>query len=276
MPILLHIMNQIFWILAILLVSCQSDAPSDATLRRQNQKGEYLYRTHDQVTLIPPMEPVVSTSYSWDKSTGHLMKISKEYFRCKGSALNPVRSETVRGEIVKYHDCGGSQRHSLPLRDGKEWISPILIDLCNYIQIKTGKRVIITSGYRCPEHNTYVDSSPSNQTSKHQIGAEVDFYIQGLENKPEVAIQWIHDYYQNKYKDKKEFEFKRYDKETNVSTQPWINKELFIKLYKAKEGRNYDNRHPYPYISLQVRYDLEKNERIIYSWDQAFRNFLRY
>ncbi len=221
------------------------------------------------------MRPVEPPLYFWETSQkGALPKITKEYFRCKGNPLNPVRIEEVRGEKVRYFDCGGSDKHSLCLRDQKEWIFPILPEVLNYIQQKTGRRVVITSGYRCPEHNAYVDPHPSNQTSKHMIGAEVDFYVQGMEHKPEEVVKLIIGY----YKDQKEYqEFKRYEKpDAQVSTQPWMNKELFIKIYKATEGRNFDNRHPYPYIALQVRYDRDKKERVVYSWDSSFRGYLRF
>ena len=65
------------------------------------------------------------------------------------------------------------------------------------------------------------------------------------------------------------------NQDTGILTAPWYNKEIFIKLYKKKEGRNFDNRHPYPYISIQVRFDTELNERVIYSWDKAYKNYLR-
>lgn len=273
-------MNYVILIFFFLITACQgSDLTEEAFQKRNNQKGEYILRTHDQVTPIPPMEPL-SLAVNTLNGPENLSKITKEYFRCKGSSLNTSRTEIVRGEVVKYHDCAGSTRHSLPLREGKEWIYPIFIDLANFIQQKTGKRVVITSGHRCPDHNTYVDPSPVNQYSKHQVGAEMDFYVQGMEDKPEKIIELIFDYYKThpKYKEKKEFtEFKRYEKtDTNVTTKPWMNKEVFIKLFRPKEGRNYDNRHPYPYISLQIRYDTEKNEKVTYSWENAFRNFLRY
>lgn len=273
---LVSIQYAIFFL--FLLSGCeQTDHFSDIALKRKNQKGEYIFRTQNEITPIPPMEKVDFADLNEKKG---MTKISKEYFRCKGSSLNPAKSEIVRGEVVKYHDCGGAQKHSLPLREGKEWVYPILIEILNDLQQILGKRVVITSGHRCPEHNTYVDPSPLNQFSKHQIGAEVDFYVQGLEDQPEKVIASVLSYYSRapKYSGKKEFtEFKRYEKgDTNVSTKPWMNKEIFIKLYKAKEGRNFDNRHPYPYISIQVRNDLEKKERVVYSWEHAFRNFLRY
>ena len=140
--------------------------------------------------------------------------------------------------------------------------------------------MVITSGHRCPDHNTYLDASRSNQASKHQIGAEVSFYVQGMEDKAEELVRLIQAYYLQdpKFKgDKKYTEFTRYEKgDTDVSTPPWMNQEIFIKLYKKKEGRDFDHRHPYPYLSIQVRINRETGERVIYTWDKAYNNYLRY
>lgn len=265
--------------LSSILSGCKGEAPRQED-NGGNIVGEYLYRKHDEHLFVPPPQEKGSAPvYPWTSSQySQLPKVTKEHFRCKGSNVNPVHTAEQNGELVRFYDCGGVQKHSLPLRDGKEFIYPVLIELLNDIQMKTGKRVVITSGYRCPEHNAYVDSSKDNQVSKHQIGAEVSFYVQGLENQPDKIVKLIQDYYKDKYGDKKEFvEFKRYEKEnTNVSTQPWYNKEVFIKLFKKQEGRDFDNRHPYPYISIQVRYDLEKEQRVNYDWNTAFRNYLRY
>lgn len=246
------------------------------------QKGEYIYRVHDEhLFKISSPERKIADSYPWERGlTGNIPRITKEFFRCKGSNLNPVHTEQQKGELVRYFDCGGAEKHSLPLRENKEFIYPILMDLLNYIQTKTMKKVVITSGHRCPEHNVYVDSSIPNQFSKHLIGAEVSFYVQGLEDKPESIIKHIQEYYKvtPKYEGQSDFiEFKRYEKDdVNVETQPWYNKEVFVKLFKKKEGRNFDNRHPYSYISVQVRYDWDTKEKVIYTWDLAFHNYLRH
>lgn len=258
------------------LVGCDAgDITHEARIKRKNEKAEYIVRTSDQFTFIPPMEPAAPPEYFWDRvKKGQLAPVTKEYFRCKGSSSNPSKAEMVRGEQVRYFDCGGREKHSLFLADGEEFVYPILLKLLNHVQNKLQKRVVITSGYRCPDHNTYVDTSPSNQASKHMIGAEVDFYVQGMEQRPLDVVQVLLDY----YKDQNEYaQFTRYDKpDAVVSTNPWMNKEVFIKLHKSNEGRNFDNRHPYPYITVQVRYDREKNARITYSWDKAFRGYLRY
>lgn len=273
--------NFVFLASLSLCISCSSN--TDDTSSPQIQKtAEYIYRKHDEFIFIPP-SPIktVPEPYPWDKgNTCKYATITKEFFRCKGCSLNPALIVMEKGETKHYYDCDGSNRHGLPLRDSKEAIYPILIDLLNYIQTNLQKQVIITSGHRCPEHNSYVDPSPENRTSKHMIGAEVAFYVQGLEEKPEIAIQLIQDYFKNTstYIGLNEYEqFQRYEKnDTNVSTPPWYNKEIFVKLFNKKEGRDHDNRHPYPYISIQVRYDREHNKPVIYTWDKANRGYHRW
>lgn len=265
----------------IFLCGCEDRSLfEEKALKKQNQHVEVIARTSSQKTFIPPMTPQPLPSYPWQKQGGKHPQITKEHFRCRGHPLNPVKSEVVKGEKVKYHDCGGAKKHSLPLIHGQEGVYPILITLVNYIQAESGGKVVITSGHRCPDHNLYADPSPANQYAKHQMGAAVDFYVQGYEKQPEKIIALIMKYYQNhpEYKSKKEWvEFKRYEKgDSHTSIQPWMNKEVFIKLFLVSEGRNFDNRHPYPYISLQVRYDPIKNERVVYSWNQAYKQYLRY
>lgn len=271
-----------FAIVSFLLSACSSSDNDSGTIMGQRyQHGEYIYRTHQESLLtIPAPELQIADPYPWEQGeVGNQRRITKEFFRCKGSSLNPFRVSQEKEEIVRYYDCGGSAKHSLPLRDNKEFIYPILIDLLNYLQAKTQKHVVITSGHRCPEHNSYVDSSSKNRYSKHMIGAEVAFYVQGLEERPEKIIELLKAYYKEtpRYQSKSDYtEFVRYEKDdTDVETQPWYNKEIFIKLFQAKEGRNFDNRHPYPYISIQVRYDFDTKERVNYSWDKAYKSYLR-
>jgi hypothetical protein len=254
---------------------------SESENKTNAHMGEYIYRLHDEYlfTLTAP-EKKRSPKYPWEEETvNNLPKITKEFFRCKGSHLNSDRSFKKNDKTIKISDCGGLEKHSLPLRDSREFIYPILLKLLNYLQVKTGKRVVITSGHRCPEHNTYVDDSLSNSYSKHMIGAEVSFYVQGLENQPENVVECLLSYYRenDNYKEKLEFiEFKRHEKgDCNVTTFPWYNKEVFIKLFKPHEGRNLDNPHLYPYLSIQVRYDVDREERVVYSWEQANQNYLR-
>ncbi|MEI8125603.1 MAG: hypothetical protein WCG42_07615, partial [Parachlamydiaceae bacterium] len=265
-------------ILALFITGCSSSDDNFSGKNTRNQKGEYIYRRHNESFFItPPPLKMAPPTYSWDQNKGELHRlINKEHFRCKGNSLNPSRSVEQNGEMKYFYDCNGIEKHGLPLRDGKEFVYPILIDLANYIQNETKKKVVITSGHRCPEHNAYVDYSPSNQYSKHMVGAEMSFYVVGMEMEPEKIITVIQQFYKKApfYRGKKEYEeFQRYEKEnTDVSVRPWFNKEIFIKIFNIREGRNLDNQHKFPYISIQVRHDKDLNEKVTYSWDKALRN----
>lgn len=268
-------MRWILWILLFGLTGCQEpDKPMQSALRSRNLTGSYLAELDEKIDVnLPTFEKRERQLYPWEEnSPAKCVKITKEFFRCKGSPLNPAHVEQREEGTVRFADCGGSEKHSLPLKDGKEYIYPILIDLMNHLQEKTGKQVVITSGHRCPEHNSYVDSGYFNQTSKHMIGAEASFYVRGMEDQPEKVIRLLMDY----YKDESRYgEFQRWEKETDVETMPWFNQEIFIKLYKKEEGRNFDNRHPYPYVSVQVKIDRTTGDRVVYTWPLAHRNYHR-
>lgn len=248
-------------------------------IRRRNCVAERIYRNHNEyfspvtTPLHTPREP-----YPWEVQSA-LPKITKEFFRCKGSPLHSPYPDLAE-QTLFYHDCGGSSTHGLPIIGGKEGIYPVLLELLNYIQKMTHRKVIVTSGHSCPIHNTYNDASKENRTSKHQIGAEVDFYVEGMEEKALEIVELLLSYYREHpaYQGHKEWtEFQRYDKaDARVTTQPWLNKEIYMKVSLPEEGRDRDNQHPYAYISLQVRYDRERQERVVYSWEKANRGYPRY
>lgn len=265
---------------SLLLMGCSSNGDTP-THPDNHTGGEFIYRRHDETFVqLDPMMSMKRDPYPWEEEARAFPKITKDFFRCKGCSFNPVHLIEKGKETIRYYDCGGHLKHSLPLRNDKEFIYPILLDLLNYIQTETNHQVIITSGHCCPDHNLYLDPSPSNQASKHMIGAEVDFYVFGMEEEPEKIVQLIMQYYREtaKYQGLKEYlEFKRFDKlKVPLATLPWYNKEVLIKVLNKKEGRDLDNNHPYPYVSLQVRHDWDLNASVQYSWDQAFRNFHRW
>lgn len=270
-------------LLSLLLIAtgCSSEEEKNRKISKENLQGEYIYRLHNDFLLSQaPPERALSEPYPWQqKMISKYPRITKDFFRCKGSMTHPPKVIEKNGEKVRYFDCGGIDRHGLPLREGKEFIYPILIELLNYLQIETEKKVVITCGHRCPDHHTYVDPTTFNKGYKHMIGAQVSFYVQGMEDRPEAIVALLIDFYKKhpRYKNIKEYEeFKRYNKpDTDVSTPPWMNKEIFVKLYKKNEGRDFDNRHSYPYIGIQVRFDRDLNETVQYSWEKAHQNYLR-
>ncbi|MCH9634463.1 MAG: hypothetical protein S4CHLAM7_12140 [Chlamydiae bacterium] len=247
--------------------------------REANAVREKIFRLDKDhfISINMPMA-VALDSYPWEKEVqGTYSLITKEFFRCKGHSNNP---SFLIDSKERLFDCSGSSRHSLPLKDGQEFIHSPLIDLLNYLQKKLNSKVVITCGHRCPQHNRYSDPSESNRTSKHMVGGEVDFYVVGFEKKPEIVVDLLKQYYlenEETQNDPHYILFKRYEKaDAHVSTPPWYNAEVYIKICQENEGRDFDNKHPYPYINIQVRQDRKSHEKVTYTWQQAFYNYLRY
>jgi hypothetical protein len=252
-------------------------------IRERNWKGEAIYRNANDLFFpitLPASLP--RAPYPWE-SEAILPRITKEFFRCKGNPLHDMRPRQEEDEelpegMVGYLDCEGSAHHGLPILQGKEGVYPILLDLLNYVQKKLAKRVIITCGHRCPTHNRYADPSQKNRSSKHQIGAEVDFYVQGLEEAPQVVLKALFEFYREtpRYRDQKEYILHPYEKEGHSGALcAWINQEVFIAIHAKEEGRDFDNRHPYPYITIQVRYDRDLAQRVVYDWTRAHQGYPR-
>ena len=224
-------------------------------------------------TLLPPAPKYASTPfYPWEKKwIGTNRRINKEFFRCRGSASHFILE--IRGQT--HCDCRGIDEHSLPVKGNREFIYPILIDLLNYIQEVTGNEVVITCGHRCPRHNSYADPSRNNRTSKHQIGAEVDFYVKGMEHNPNQVIAILLSYYKDQRTHPRERYFAR-SKCAFVRTPSWINREISITLAEADERRDLDNTHPYPYLTIEVLYDKEAKRSVSYSWHRAHYGSFKY
>ncbi len=242
-------------------------------IRQDHCKTEPIYRKHNEFSyvLIAP-EHTPRSLYPWEAES-YLPRMTREYFRCRGNPANPPK--IIDGASLS--DCEGGSHHGLPVLQGREGVYPVLLDLLNYIQKKTGKRVIVTCGHRCPTHNAYSDASKEARTSKHQIGAEVDFYVQGMEECPLEVVGLLMQYYREmplSQTDPAYRDFKRYEP-SNTASQSWMNKEIFIKILQKSEGRDFDNRHPYPYISLQVRFCRDTKARVVYEWAKAHQGYPR-
>ncbi len=274
-------MKYLLCLLTCFLIGCSGLEQSEyENIRKLNEVKERIYRFCDeQQYAINVPNHRIREKYCWENlMIGGHHKITKEFFRCCGNSLNLPRSTKNRNnEIHYYFDCGGLEEHSLPIRNEKEFISPILIELLNYLQQQTGCKVHITCGHRCPKHNLYCDPSKGNRLSKHLIGGEVDFYIEGMENQPETIVDLVMKYYLDQETDPEFQRFYRYDKgDSNVAIRPWYNKEIFIKIFQPHEGRDIDNQHEHSYISIQVSYDRKEKRREYYTWDQAFNGYLRW
>ncbi|MFA6118494.1 MAG: D-Ala-D-Ala carboxypeptidase family metallohydrolase [Parachlamydiales bacterium] len=252
----------------IILISCSSLENT----KKKKLKVEEITRLNNDVFFEYDCFQKNSPVYPFETEKSLFSKITKEFFRCKGNHLNPERID-VSDKTKLYTDCDGISKHSLPLVHGKEGVYTVLIDVLNYIQQKVNKKVVITCGSRCPKHNTYADISGDSKNSKHMIGAEVDFYVLGYEQKPEKIIDIILEFYgkSSKYKSSEtSYIFKK-----NEDGSSWKNKEISISLCKHNQKRDFDNRHPYPYISIEVLWDRITGERVVCNLEKANKSYLQ-
>lgn len=254
-----------------LLYGCSGlERSEQEKIRKVNAKADVIFRHEDEkFCSIETPKHRVREPYSWENTiTGEHPTISKEYFRCRGQLKNPPRIIDNGAIKTAYYDCGGYDKHSLPIREDKEYIYPILIELLNHVQRITKKKVIITCGHRCPAHDGYAQFAKEHSLSKHLIGAEVDFYVQGMESEPEAVVEILKKYYE-RHTDREYNAFIRMNREEG-------NKEVSFKIYKKEEGRDFDNHHPYPYITIQVKYDKELNKKVICNFNEATKCYLRW
>jgi hypothetical protein len=242
----------IIHLLFLLFFGCQSTSSS-----KQDKKEKITRNSHSNELQKVAIRPISLPSYPFKE---HFSLITKGHFECKGSYLNPPIS-LEDGSML--FDCNGNKSHSLPIIDNEEWVCPLLLQLMNEIQSHFKRKVIITSGHRCPKHHLYLTKNKDHY-SKHQIAAQCTFYVEGYEGNPEAILDFLFNRYKNN--------FQRFSGPTDVSLQPWTNNEIFIKLYNEKEGRDLDNEHPYPYLSIQVKREPTTNQRITYDNKIAYKS----
>lgn len=111
------------------------------------------------------------------------------------------------------------------------------------------------------------------------LGAEVDFYIEGMEYQTEKVVELIYAFYEDNrllYKENKEYLiFQAQDPaKFGLTKAPLTNKEIVIKVFQSHEGRDFDNSHTFPYLCLQVRFDRNSNTRVLFD-EKMSRNYLR-
>ena len=269
---MLSFSSLLFFSCFLFLAGCSGFTSSEhKKLRQKNRTWTSLSQVTTPPFFLPTSTPTPPPSYPWDRKwVGQHLRIHEQFFRCKGSKAHPPIE--VKGRV--HRDCNGAHSHGLPAKEGKPFIYPILLDLLNYLQEATHKRVVITCGHRCPRHNTYADPSKKNRTSKHQVGAEVDFYVQGMEEIPERIVELLVDYYQNEGESPSRRHFYRI-KQTDRITPCWENQEIRIGLSQSHERRDKDNIHPYPYLTIEVLYDKRARRSVSYFWHKAHYGYFK-
>jgi len=262
----------------LLLAACSGLENSEREkVRKLNAVQEPIYRLSSEKLVIESGgKKELRERYPWEKqSVGNYPQLTKEFFRCKGNYGNL----TLGTGSMARRDCGGIDQHSLPIVNGDEYVYPALLDLLNFVQGELKAKVIVTCGHRCPAHNRYVDPSKRNSMSKHMMGAEVDFYVEGYQRKPFEVVKALMQYY-NQHEDFKDIiPFTRFAKSNNAVSKlknpAWMNREIAIRIYEPGEGRDLDNSHDYTYVNVELKWSRDTKRRLGFNYLIAHQSLLR-
>ncbi|EKD56184.1 MAG: hypothetical protein ACD_58C00276G0005 [uncultured bacterium] len=181
-------------------------------------------------------------------------KLSAQMNRCKGTG----KEVSNQDEVVR--DCSEHTLDDFNQKVGAQ----IELDsrLANFIFneiISKGYKIIITSGFRCPEHNhfsqVFDDSGKTKKDSLHSKAEAVDFIVLNNQGLPLT------------YQENKDFEKVLESQKEYIIPQDKLNKlheqnpyistnikiQFFITSYKPEEGRDPDNNHDWSYMHLDFR-----------------------
>ncbi len=258
-------MKYYFLLLLFFVASCSTAHEREQKLRmKKNRSTEKIYRlSHEKMYEEKAFTLAKRERYPWENETC-FPKITMNTLRCRGCKDYTKRARNGK----EYEDCNGMKDHGLPYVDGDEFVYPVLVSLLNKIQNTLNKKVVVTSGHRCPKHNDYLNLGKF-RISKYMIGAQVDFYVEGMEKECEEVIEQIIALYKEDTDNFSHFTKSRSDK----GTPSWRNKEISISIQKEGEHSVLDNKD-HSVISISVRYDRTKQEHVYLDWKQAYQGFI--
>ncbi len=258
----MYTMKKNLIIVLLFFISCSTaDERSQKQRMKNNLSDEKIYRlSSEKVYQIDPLELAARELYPWENESRY-PKITMNTLRCRGSK----DAKVIQSGDKVFEDCGGLHDHGLPYQDGEEFIYPALITLLNKVQNSFDKKVIVTSGHRCPKHHNYLMKEQS-KISRYMMGCKVDFTVEGFENQPEEIIQKIIDLYPGE-------EFQKVKQADGLIV--YTSKEFHLMIAKEGEHSITGGMH-HPVVSVDVRYDRDKEEAIILDWDKSFHGFIRH
>lgn len=262
--------KNVVFILALGLWGCSGLEQSEQEkIKKMHALSEPILRyATEQFHPISFPEKKVRERYSWENTLAHQFpKITKEAFRCKGRGHPKPK---ILRENTAIFDCQGADKHSLPLHEDKEAVYPALLEILNYLQDHLRKKVVVTSGHRCYIHQTYLLGTTAGAVTKYLLGAQVDFLMDGMQASSPKIIECLAAYYQEIFPDQKEYQLEK------SVTGVWQNKEISLKLFAKHEGRNEDNCHELPYLSLELKHDRVLDKKIVVNYQQAVHGYYRF
>ena len=257
-------------ILAFSLYGCSGLEQSEQEKIKKTQAlSEPILRYRDEkFHAICFPEQKIRERYSWENTTAHKFpKITKEAFRCKGSGSPKPK---ISRENLAMFDCQGADKHSLPIYEDKEFIYPALLEILNELQDQLKRKVVVTAGHRCYKHQTFLLGTTTGAVTKYVLGAQVDFLIDGIEASSGKIIDCLQEYYKRVFPDQKEYQLEK------SVIGVWHNKEISMRVYAKHEGRNEDNTHDLPYLSIELKHDRVLDKKIQVNYQQALSGYYRF
>ena len=109
------------------LVGCSGlEKSEEKKVRTQNLVIAPIQRQSDEILFpILPTYLKKRKPYPWEaKRIGKHLRITKEFFRCRGSVLSPPIQIHRQKDFIYHLDCGGIEMHGLPLKNREEYIYP--------------------------------------------------------------------------------------------------------------------------------------------------------
>ncbi len=264
-------MRSIYYTLLLLMMlasACSGFEQSEKRRIRQcNEKEGKIFRlSGESLFSFAPIERKELEIYPWEvRESLEFPRITKEFFRCHGSQHHPHKVVESENKEIEIYDCNGIDEHGLVMKGGKEYVHTCFLELLNMLQDTFHQRVVITSGHRCPKHDRFINGYGKEKVTSYQIGAAVDFYVEGQEENSYRVIEKVMNFF---CRDKK-------SQFTKKGEDCWRNHEVIITLNPKTTPRNDDNLHPYPYITIELRYDREDKKPIVPTWRQAHYGYKR-
>lgn len=181
-------------------------------------------------------------------------KLSAQINRCKGT------DKDVSNQDEKVHDCSEHTLDDFNQKEGTNIkLDPRLAKFIFNEIISKGYKVLITSGFRCPEHNHFSQisdiSGKTKKDSLHSKAEAVDFILLDNQGIP-LTYQELKNLEltlenQDKYIIPQDKLDDLHSNNPYISTN--INTLFYITSYKPEEGRDPDNNHPWSYMHLDFR-----------------------
>ena len=174
--------------------------------------------------------------------------------KCRGTG------QEIQDQDETVHDCTEHALDDFNQKDGQNIeLDPRLANFIFNEIISRGYKVIITSGFRCPDHNHFSqvsdESGKTKKDSLHSHAEAVDFIVLGENGVPLT-------YAENKQLERElegQEKFVISDEDLNTLNQenPYISTNIntlfFVTSYTPDVGRDPDNNHKFSYMHLDFR-----------------------